>query len=276
YRSQDGQQTGSSKLRANLRLDPCIALRTGQGWTSEPGLIVTGDVYSKGYLAGEATIKGDAFAGEDIYATVNITGSENEENVEIIPFPAIDCGSFRPLYYIGSNSYSPYTISNLVPLTCVSYTSSVSNPKGVYYCNGSLILGNSANIYGTLVVNGNLTINGTNVIISAKKNFPALIVTGKLKLVTNSHCVISGLVQIGDEIEGITALGVEGGTSITCTVNGSVFIKNYDIDGLSSPTNTLRINAWPDKSAIELWNSSGTPFRWNCTGGAFYKSIVRY
>jgi hypothetical protein len=127
-----------------------------------------------------------------------------------------------------------------------------------------------------LVVDGNLTIDGTNITISAEKNFPALIVNGKLILVSYSQSQINGLVQIKDKIVGINGFGVAGASYVSFTVNGSVFISDYDIDDLSSSTNTLRINAYPDKAAIQVWNSSGTPFRWSSAGGAFYKSIERY
>jgi len=276
YRSQSGQQISSSKLQANLRLDPCIALRAGGNWFSETGFIVNGDVYVKGELAGSATINGDAFAKNSIDDTVNITGSENEdEDNEIIPFPNLNSEDFRNSYYIGGDSYSPYTINNFMPLVG-SFWTSVSNPAGVCYCDGDLIIASDTLIYGTLVVKGDLTINGTNIQISATKNFPALIVTGRLELVSDSQSEIWGLVQIKDRIRGINGAGNFGGSNVRFTVNGSVFINDNNIEGLSDWTNVLRINAYPDKSAIQLWDSSGTPSRWNCAGGAFYKSIERY
>ena len=276
YRSQNSQQISSSKLAANLRLDPCIALRTGENWTSETGWIINGDVYVKGNLSGVATINGDAFAKDNIDNTVNITGSENEDvAVETIPFPNLYDADYKNSYYIGNDSYSPYIINNSVPLVG-SFWTSVSNPAGVYYCDGSLIIASDTLIYGTLVVHGDLTIDGTNIQISATKNFPALIVTGKLKLVSYSQSQIYGLVQIKDEIEGRNSFGGTGGTNVSFTVNGSVFINDHNIDDLSDWTNVLRINAYPDKTAIQLWDSSGTPSRWNCAGGAFYKSIERY
>ena len=276
YRSKDGQQVGSSKLRANLRLDPCIALRVGTGWTSEPGWIINGDVYAKGYLAGSATIRGDASAKDDISTTVNISGSKNKlVSVETIPFPNLNSEDFKNSYYIGSDSYSPYTINSFMPFAGNTWPTP-SNPAGICYCNGDLRINSNTNIQGTLVVNGDLTIYGANINISAIKNFPALIVTGKLKLVSYSQSQINGLVQIKDRIQGINSLGFAGGSYVSFTVNGSVFIKDYDIDDLSSSNNTLRINAYPDKAAIQVWNSSGTPFRWSSAGGASYKSIERY
>jgi hypothetical protein len=157
-----------------------------------------------------------------------------------------------------------------------SFWTSVSNPAGVCYCDGSLIIASDTLIYGTLVVHGDLTIDGTNIQISATKNFPALIVTGKLKLVSYSQSQIWGLVQIKNEIEGINGFGGTGGSNVSFTVNGSVFIYDHNIDGLSDWTNVLRINTYPDKTAIQLWDSAGTPFRWNSASGAFYKSIERY
>jgi len=276
YRTESGQQIGSSKLAANLRLDPCIALRVGDSWTSETGLIVNGDIYVNGWMNGVATINGDVTAKDDIYSTIYISGSENEEvSVEEIPYPDLRYEDFRNSYYIGNDSYPPYIINNATPLVG-SYSFSGSNPAGVCYSEGDLTLASNTDIYGTLVVHGNLTIDGTNINISARKNFPALIVTGKLKLVSCSDTEINGLVQIKDKIEGRDAFDNFGGLYIRFTVNGSVFIKDHNIDGISDWANALRINAYPDKAAIELWDSEGTPTRWSCAGDAFYKSIERY
>lgn len=276
YRSKDSQQISSSKLQANLRLDPCIALRVGSSWTSEAGLIVNGDVYVKGNLSGTATINGDVSAKDDISTTVNISGSKNKSAaVETIPFPNLNSGNFKSTYYIGNNSYSAYQINSSIPFAGDTRPTS-GNPAGICYCDGNLQINSDTNIQGTLVVKGDLTIYGANIKISAEKNFPALIVTGKLRLVSYSQLHISGLVQIKERIVGINAYGVAGASYVSFTVNGSVFINDNNIDDLSSTTNTLRINAYPDKAAIQTWNSNGTPFRWSSVGGAFYKSIERY
>ena len=195
--------------------------------------------------------------------------------VETIPFPDLDYADFKDSYYIGSDSYSPYPIDNSITFAGDTWPTA-GNPAGICYCDGDLVIGSDTTILGTLVVKGDLTIDGTNIQISATKNFPALIVTGKLELVSGSQSNIYGLVQIKDSIQGVNGFGGTGAANVSFTVNGSVFINDNNIDGLSDWTNVLRINAYPDKTAIQLWDSGGTPSRWSCVGGAFYKGIERY
>ncbi len=55
YSEKNGERVGRSSLTAELRLDPCIAIRTAS--TIEQQATINGDVYCNGNLAGGADIQ---------------------------------------------------------------------------------------------------------------------------------------------------------------------------------------------------------------------------
>ena len=265
YRTQSGERIGRSSLTAELRLDPCIAIRVGNTWTVEPKTEVYGDIYGKDKLYGTGYIAGDAFANSSI--TVPTIGQQYQYTAEPVSFPNLLESDYYPRYYIGSNMYTAVVI--LGPLDNIVLGPTPGNPAGVYYYSGSLDIYDNVIINGTLIVHNDLKIRGSGNTIIAKKNFPALIVDGKLKPYDQSQLSVEGLVQIKDRIEGDNAEG------INLSVTGAVFIKDNNIDKLESLLNSVVFMASPNKAAIQLWRSDGTVTHWSPAAGAFFKSITR-
>ncbi|MFA5252382.1 MAG: hypothetical protein WC454_07345 [Phycisphaerae bacterium] len=274
YREKNGERIGRSSLEAELRLDHCIALRTGSSWYTEPGTTVNGDVYTKGtLLTGTGYINGDAFATGTIGAA-NVQGQKYpgiSDSDAPVSFPGLAISYFTPQYHIGSDSYSPDVIT-ATDINNVVLGTDGENPAGVYYRNGDLRLSGNAVVNGTLVVTGELEIKGSGNSITAMKNFPALVVGDKLQMHDNAQLTITGLAQIKDKVE---RTGSTMGASLS--VVGALFIRDYDIDGFeSSASNIINVTAAPDKAAVEIWSSTGTVLkRWSPAGGAFFKSIKR-
>jgi cytoskeletal protein CcmA (bactofilin family) len=270
YREKGGEQVGRSSLTAKLRLNPCIAVQTGSQWTTEPGTTVNGDVYAKGDLGGLGNINGDAFAAGFISA-VNVQGQEYTyvaESNAPVSFPGIEISCFTPQYYIGSNSYSSAIIDENDLNDVNLGTSPIMNPAGVYYRNGNLTLSGNVTVNGTLVVTDNLTIIGTGNCITATKNFPAVIVGGRLEMYDDAKLTITGLAQIEGEVRHTGYAGA--GLSIV----GALFIKQSNINGFVLG-DTINVTAVPNKAAIEIRFADGTAQRWNPAAGAFFKGIAR-
>ncbi len=273
YREKGGERTGRSSLTAELRLDPCIALWTGTSWNSESKTTVNGDVYCNGDLSdsfwGYAVINGDAFARNDI--TISAAGSENAHIAQPpVALPGLSVSDFSSNYYIGTGNYSVSVVPGHNFPAGYHYPSA-GNPAGIYYCSGDVNMPSNVNINGMLVVNGNLKIKGTNNVITAVKNFPALLVSGDLMMESAATLEINGLAQIGHGV-----VIKNGATDVHITVSGALLILNEDIDGLiSSDGSTVNITAVPDKAAIQVWLTAGTPTRWSPAGGAFFRSIKR-
>ena len=265
YRAQNGGRTGRSSLTAELRIDPCIAMRVGNTWTVEPITEVYGDIYGGDKLYGNGYIAGDAYANSDI--TVPVQGQQYPYTPAPVSFPGLRINNYSPHYYIGNNMYTAGTIDD--DLDGVVLGPTAGNPAGVYYYDSSLDIYDNVIINGTLIVKGDLKIRGRGNMIIAKKNFPALIIAAKLQMEDQGQLSVEGLVQVKKEIEGSAAVGVN------LSVTGAVFIKDGNIDGLESVSNSIIFTASPNKAAIQLWRSDGTVTHWSPAAGAFFKSITR-
>ena len=270
YRLNGGQRVGFSSVRAKLRLDPCIALWTGAETVVPNGFTINGDVYTNGNLSGSGLINGDTFASGSITAT-NVKGRRNETVVETpVDWPGLDINDFSSNYYIDSASYSVVEVidSNISNIT---FGPSGNNPAGIHYCqdpNNLVSLSGNVTVNGTLVVNSDLTICGTNNVIIASKNFPALIVNGKVIIEDGGTLQVTGLAQISQRIE-------VGSGAQSIDINGGLFIAGGSIEGLASSSVSIDITANPPIAAIQVWPTAGTPMEWSSAAGAFFRSIER-
>jgi hypothetical protein len=271
YREKGGEQVGRSSLTAKLRLNPCIAVGTGGKWTTAIGTTVNGDVYAKGNLEGLGNINGDAFSTGTISA-VNVQGQKYAnvaDNNAPVSFQDLQISYFSPRYYIGSDSYTP-GILDVGDLNDPNMTlgPTAANPAGVYYRDGGLTLSGNVVVNGTLVVKDDLKIKGRGNRITAMKNFPALVVGGKLEMCDDAQLTITGLAQIKNKVEHT------GSSGASLSVLGALFTQDDKINGFVSG-DTINATAVPNKAAIEIWFADGTAQRWSPAAGAFFKGIAR-
>jgi hypothetical protein len=140
----------------------------------------------------------------------------------------------------------------------------------VRYYNGDLELSGGVNITGMLVVDGNLGIRGTNNLVQAVKNFPALLISGQLVLQDGGTFDVIGLAQIGQRIVIPT-----GAANVDLDVKGALFVANGGIEGVIADTTFVDIYSAPTLASIQVWPSPGTPKRWSPAAGAFFRSIAR-
>ncbi|MHC4158265.1 MAG: hypothetical protein ACYSSO_04210 [Planctomycetota bacterium] len=275
YREKGGEKIGRSRLRGELRLDPCIALWLRGTWKSELQATVNGDVYCNGRINGAGCVNGDAFAADTI-TELYVEGRKNEAVTQPpITWPGLDINDFSSNYYVGSTSYTVQSISPGTYINC-TFGSASSEPPEVFYCNGNLELAGSVTINGMLVVDHNMTIsdaNGTTAnVITAGKNFPALLVGNEMTMNNGGKLEVRGLAQIRERIY-INA----GAENVNINVVGGLFIDIGNIDGLnsSSLSNSVTITGSPSTASIEIWPTPGNCVRWTPAGGAFFRSIKR-
>lgn len=259
YRISGTERIGLSRLRAVLRLDPCIAYWAGTNTTVWPQMNIKGDVYCGGNLTNNnGVINGDAYAVGTISGTV--TGRKNQSVASPpVAWPNLAVADYAPTYYIGATSYSALQLADAnipSPITL----------NGVYCRAGDANMPGNITINGTLIVTGNLTVSGLNNVITAGKNFPALIVTGQVVMKNGSSLVINGLAQVGQTISLYA-----GATSASVQVTGGVFIAG---GGVTSSAITVNVTAAPEIASIEV-SPAGVPRRWEPAANAFFKSIER-
>lgn len=269
YRLRNGEKIGRSSITAELRLDPCIAYWAGSDTVISEQITINGDVYCNGNLANNGSVGGDVFASGTITGA-NIAGQRNELVIQApVVWPDLASSDFGPTYYIGSTSYSAEIVDvNVHPVG--SFNPSAGNPAGIRYCSGDVELTSGVNINGMLVVNGTLRISGVNNVISAVKNFPALLVNGEMVVGDGATLVIEGLAQIGQRIT------IDSGVvNADIDVIGGLFIANGGIDGITSSFVSVDVTAAPAIASIQTWSAANTVKRWGPTAGAFFRSIRR-
>ena len=269
YRLKSGVKIGRSNIRAELRLDPCIAYWAGSNTAVSGQITINGDVFCNGNLTNNGSLIGDVFASGTITGG-NIAGQRNELVTQApVIWPGLVSNDFGPTYFIDSTSYSADIVDvNVHPVG--TFNPSAGNPAGIRYCTGNVELTSGVNITGMLVVNGTLKITGVNNVISAVKNYPALLVNGEIVVGDGAALVIKGLTQIGQRIS------VEAGVvNADIDVLGGLFIANGGIDGITSNFVSVDVIAAPAITSIQVWPAAGVVKRWAPMTGAFFKYIKR-
>ena len=200
YRIRNGEKVGSSSLKGELRLDPCITLWTGKDMMVPASMRVDGDVYCNGTLVNVGVINGDVFAN---VLDGSISGQNKAVGDLSMKWPRVTVADFT-LHYtneiiVGSS------LSGQVLGSCI--------PVHVCYRSGDLVLTGDVEVNGMLLVDGNLIVRGGGNVLTAGKNVPALLVTGNLiiedggALNVNGLVVVDGNVQISASSNDVCVLG---------------------------------------------------------------------
>ena len=196
------------------------------------------------------TINGDVFASA-------LSGDAEGRHYEIgqanVTWPNLNIGDFDPVYYIGSDVYTPQEVDANSILS--------GNPTGVIVCNGNLTLDSVLIEKGTLIVNGDLTVQGANNTITAEKNFPALVVNGQLNVV-NGRLAVTGLAQVNTMFVSAAASNV--------IITGALFVRDSGISVDGGYTGDITITAAPMIASLKVSADKWTPI-----GGAYFKGIER-
>jgi hypothetical protein len=266
YRLSNGQRVAESTLAAELRLDPCICLWLGGASSTGPIVRINGDVYCGGAFTCERTVNGD------VYAAGAITGNSLGQKYPIttvapVAWPPVTHALLAPTYYVNGASHAAAAIG-VTPAMGYTISPSAGNPAGVAYYAGNLELSGFANITGTLVVSGDLTITGPGNTITATKNFPALVVGGRLIINDNSSLTVNGLAVISRAVE-------VRFHNLHLTVNGGLFAGESSTLAPSPFSSSVTITADHSRTALLLWDSSGGHVTWRQAGSAFFKNLRR-
>ena len=126
-----------------------------------------------------------------------------------------------------------------------------SNPAGIIYKDATaspLVIEDNQTINGTLIVEGNLQIKGTNITINPQPGYPALIVTGNLEIFQSGKSLTAnGITYIGGQLKsnngGLPAPPQE--LASTFVVNGGLIFGSTSVSPIPSNYNvrtTLNYN----------------------------------
>ena len=265
YRDAGGEKVAQSNLNAQLRLDPCIGYWAGASGNIPNTVTVNGDVYCNGDLTTSSTVNGDVFAN-------SITGVKTGQLYSIadcdVSFPNIGIEYFSPVYDYDGVFYWPESLASEDCNCPEPFSADVSNPAGVVYRGGNLLLRGGAIIDGTLVVDGNLTIQGPgNVIITSAKKYPGLVVNGTITVEASANVTVNGLVQTN-------AMSVAGDAG-NIDIVGTLFVRDSSLNVNPAYSGQVNIVIAPMISAVKLSSQGGGEIKWSPAGGAFFKYIRR-
>jgi len=189
YWMEESERIGRSELRAQLRLDPCIALWTGNDTTLWDGISVNGDVYCNGTLVNGGAIDGDAFA--NALSGSGISGQLKPIADLSLDWPRVTVADFTTYY----------ATQNIGTGTISGQTFGPYSPVRVCYRNGNLVIAGNVRIEGMLVVDGDLVVQGNANTITAAKKLPALLVTGDLVVSSSGDLDVDGLAVINGGVQ---------------------------------------------------------------------------
>lgn len=273
YRLKNGDVTSQSSITAKLRFDPAVGLWLGGNMPLDNGVIVNGDVYGDFMITNSGIIRGDVYCSDMVSNLGTVTGQTSE----FVVTKPVDNSNISYTDFTTSYKYDDGSTYSVSAITTGSYDSetwqySGSNPAGVFYCNGDLILNGNIDFDGMLVVNGNLTVSGTNNNFSAVKNFPALIVNGGIQIQTATSMNIDGLVQVRDFV-----MFDPGASNVDVVINGAMVCQFGGIVSFFNTMGTFVINADPIEAAVQVWPGAmfGSNYQWMPAGGAFIKQVSR-
>ncbi len=232
----------------SIELEHSLLVEAGMVWLPW-GLNVTGDIHVNGTLVNEAAIDGDASATAGISDLWwRITG-EVDGDADAVEVPQCRVSDYVS-YTIGTSdcTAAEFTESHLTfddPLANGAAVTA-ANLAGVVYLNpddgNSVVLHRNLNFAGTLVIEGDLVLDGRNITLTSVEGFPAVIVTGSI-IVTNMarNVTINGVVVAQN---GITP-DAGGARNSSTTVNGSVICGSgaYDSGLLGSHKGNFNENA---------------------------------
>jgi len=204
YRLKDARKVGLSRLSAEFRFDPCIALWTGSDMMFQAAWSIRGDIRAAGRvvnLGAAGAIAGDVFSAG---LTGSATGADKPLAMLSLAWPPVTPGYLNP-----DPAYlSPCAISSTGTLSDTTL-----QPPRIWSYSGDLVIGNNVRIEGMLLVDGNVIINGSGSTMNGPKNLPALYVSKNLvlrggnNLQINGLAVVDGNVLIGADSTGIGVLG---------------------------------------------------------------------
>jgi hypothetical protein len=209
YELKNAQKVGSSRLLAQLRLDPCIALWTGADTVLRPRQVLWGDLYCAGSLVNLGAVYGDVFSNA---LTGTVTGQHKAAADLSLGWPPVTSTYANPNYLAGSIASDT--------LSATTYT-----PARVWRHTGDLIINGNVTIQGMLLVNGSLYIRGNTNLLTAAKNLPALYVSGNLVIEDVDSLRIEGLAVVEGSTRisaAATNIRILGGLFVWGTVTRTV------------------------------------------------------
>ncbi len=253
-------RTASYTVLANrtrqFSLDHAMVL--GAGVTFLPATVsLQGDIYHNGdSLTSYASIDGDVTSqGSVSDPTGGITGTITTE-APTIDMPPVTVDYYKNYRFEGVTCAAVEVVDSALqygdPVTNGGSISE-TNPGGVAWLKpavgDTIQVKMDVDFTGTIIVEGNLRIEGKNVRLTALEGFPAIIVTGRIEINSQAEAIIDGTVVASG---GIFA-GAGSGTDSLLTINGALITDSVGFD--PDIKGQHQVNHDPSKSRLYDFSS---------------------
>jgi Tfp pilus assembly protein PilV/cytoskeletal protein CcmA (bactofilin family) len=267
--SGDTQMIRTAYARAYVKNEYRVNYTSGfnASATIQPYTVITGDVICNGTFKlsnSTSTVSGAVYAPTiqlGVGATSPSGGRKDIPTAAVGAPTTTDVNKYQT-YTSGGVTYNAGTqaagtLTGSAGVTTLG--SSGSNPAGVWYCSGNLTLGDNVKIDGTLVVAGNLTVAGANIIVTPKSNYPGVVVIGNLQVnQTQKSMTVNGICFVGGQLKS-SGVFVTLATCSSLTVNGGLLIGGSSpISSSYNPITNVTLNSTMNK-APELSTAGRTP-----------------
>jgi hypothetical protein len=226
----------------------------------QPYMTFVGDVWAAKNFAMRSTAPAPSISGTIYAKTLSPIGvgyqNVTSAGVPTTDFPAPSTGTN------GLNKYVTYTVNDVtysrdtISASSISSTTlgtTTSNPAGIYYkdatSGGDFQILDNVTINGTLVVDGNVRVRGTGIVINAQTGYPGLIVTGNLQIEQPSkNLTVNGICYIGGQLQ----------TSTTVTPSPSSLISKLTINGalLTGTTGSSNTMTGSNVTTVVTYNAA--------------------
>ena len=252
------QQTSARLVR---RLAPTLGIRhammVGPGTVRASSTVtINGDIHINGYLDNYSHINGcltTTTGFNDAYSRIS---GPTDGFAATKAMPAISTAQFSGGYSMDGQNYSTvqcnkkdivHTSDLQDAVTHVPAAVCATNVGGVVVVNPGFgqtpVLHDNVTYTGTLVVTGDLVLNGKNIHLTAVNGFPAIICTGTLQIASNATVVIDGLVVAQ---QGLAPYNSNSANS-TLQINGGLVSTST---GIPLMMGTQTINYSQDKADV--------------------------
>lgn len=241
--------TVTRALAPTASLNHALLLASSDTTTSRTNQTYNGSVHSNGSVINYATINGNLTACGLALAIKRATGS-NLSWQNYVSFPDFRYNHYTT-YTLDGQTYTAATHNQqnmnsgyVVPNTNGTNPYKVVNATKVTGGTRDVKLKSNLALAGTLVIDGDVHINGSNISITPQAGFPAIVATGNLYFSGGSNsATINGAIILGGTIAGTGSL-----TGNSLTVNGPMRMSALSIANWSSGGITVNLTAHTNRA----------------------------
>ena len=174
----------------------------GMGASLPGSLDVNGDIHNNGdFLLNFARIHGNVTSVGPVMDPLHLIEGEVVDNAEPVDAPDVNIEPYKVYALNGRNCVAFEAIGDSFDSDnpyCGGGAVSPGNLGGVVWLRGqtgqNVVLTNSVDFEGTMIIDGDLVIQGRNIVLSSVQGFPAIVCMGRVLVAPDSQVNINGLV----------------------------------------------------------------------------------